>query len=149
ILSEAFPIVVYVDEENWGPKPFRMLKRWTELLGYRKFVIEKWRSYNVFGWGRNIVGRITEAKGRRNDLDVKGEEFGRSEEEREELRFLSSQFFHGVMSNRKRGNAIHNLVVEGAQLEGLVEIHNVVYNHFEQHFQAPIVDRPRIDNLQF
>ncbi|MCI42713.1 endonuclease/exonuclease/phosphatase family protein, partial [Trifolium medium] len=84
-----------------------------------------------------------------NVLDVKGEEGGLSVEEMEEIHFLSShvmslsklncinhwqksrlgwlkdgdansKFFHGVMSSRKRGNAIHSLVVNGSQVEGVL-----------------------------
>jgi hypothetical protein len=36
------------------------------------------------------------------------------------------------MSNRKRGHAIHSLVVDGAWVEGVVGI----FNHFEKHFLA-------------
>jgi len=33
-----------VDEENWGPRPIRMLK-------CSQFVLDKWRSFRVDGWG--------------------------------------------------------------------------------------------------
>ncbi|PNY13834.1 cysteine-rich receptor-like protein kinase [Trifolium pratense] len=180
-LSDHCPIVLSVDEENWGPKPFHMLRSWSDMPRYKEFVIEKWRSFNVYGWGgfvlkeklkllkgslkewhlnhgRNIEGRIKETKDRIHDLDVKGEGVGLNEEESEELRVLSSQllslsslncrnqwqksrlvwlkdgdanskFFHGVVSSRRRGNAIHNLVAKG--------------------HQSPNNDRPGIDNLQF
>ncbi|GAU21183.1 hypothetical protein TSUD_11000 [Trifolium subterraneum] len=192
-LSDHCPIVLSVDEENWGPKPFRMLRSWSDMPGYKEFVIEKWRSFNVSGWGgfvlkeklkllkgslkewhlkhgRNIEGRIKETKERMHDLDVKGEGVGLNDEEREELRVLSTQvlslsslncrnqwqksrlvwlkdgdanskFFHDVMSSRRRGNAIHNLVVEGHQVEGVSGMRNAIFNHFEKHFQAPIIDR--------
>jgi hypothetical protein len=73
-----------------------MLKCWAELPGSREFVVEKWRSFSVHGWGgyvlkeklkllkgslkvwhlqhaRNIEGRIMEGKDRMNVLGVKGE----------------------------------------------------------------------------
>jgi len=48
-LSDHCPLVLFVDEENWGPRPLRMLKCWDSFPGYRVFVENKWRSFNVVG----------------------------------------------------------------------------------------------------
>ena len=48
-LSDHCPLQLSVDEENWGPRPTRMLKCWQDMHGYKKFVIEKWRSFEVEG----------------------------------------------------------------------------------------------------
>jgi len=33
-LSDHVPLVLFVDEDNWGPRPLRMLKCWANFLGY-------------------------------------------------------------------------------------------------------------------
>jgi len=48
-LSDHVPLILYVDEDNWGPLPFRMLKCWVDLPGYDQLVREKWASYNIEG----------------------------------------------------------------------------------------------------
>jgi len=89
-----------------------MLKCWQDILGYRQFVQDKWKSLNVEGWGRfvlreklkllksalkewhsvhlqNIPGRIESLKSRLSDLDEKAAEDVLSVEEIEELRGIS------------------------------------------------------------
>lgn len=34
-LSDHYPLQLSVDEEDWGPRPSRMLKCWQELPGYK------------------------------------------------------------------------------------------------------------------
>jgi hypothetical protein len=74
-----------------------MLKCWSEVPGYKQFVIEKWRSLEVHGWGdfvvqeklkqikralkdwhrahtSNLHGRINTLKERVAELDKKGEQ---------------------------------------------------------------------------
>lgn len=48
-LSDHVPLVLLVDEANWGPRPLRMLKCWGEYPGYADFVKDKWGSFNVQG----------------------------------------------------------------------------------------------------
>jgi len=54
-LSDHCPLLLSVDEENWGPRPVRMLKCWQELTGYKQFVKEKWQSLEVEGWGVYVL----------------------------------------------------------------------------------------------
>ena len=54
-VSDHCPLQLLVDEANWGPRPFRMLKCWQDMAGYHQFVSEKWRSYNVEGWGSFVL----------------------------------------------------------------------------------------------
>jgi len=37
-LSDHCPILLSMDEENWGPRPRCMLKCWPDLPGYKQFV---------------------------------------------------------------------------------------------------------------
>jgi hypothetical protein len=54
-LSDHCPLLLSVDEENWGPRPSRMLKCWQDFPVYKQFVIDQWNSFNVVGWGGFIL----------------------------------------------------------------------------------------------
>lgn len=54
-LSDHCPIFLYVDEENWGPRPSRMLKCWQDTPGYKQFVRDKWKSFQIVGWGGFVL----------------------------------------------------------------------------------------------
>ncbi|CAJ2657379.1 unnamed protein product [Trifolium pratense] len=110
-LSDHCPLVLSADEEDWGPRPSRMLKCWKDVPGYHSFVREKWNSFQVDGWAghvlkekfklikaglkewhrvhtHNLPSRIESLKARLAALDEKGEEEVHTEEELTE--------FHGV-----------------------------------------------------
>ena len=101
-----------MDEENWGPRPVRMLKCWQELPGYTQFVKEKWRTLQIKGWGgyvlheklklinaalkewhsvhaKNILGKIEDLKNRLSELDDQVDEGGLSVEELDEMRNIT------------------------------------------------------------
>lgn len=101
-----------MDEENWGPRPSRMLKCWQEMPGYKQFVKEKWQSFQVDGWGgyilraklkliklalkewhmvhvKHIPCKIDALKTRLPELDVKGEDGGLLANEIDELRGIT------------------------------------------------------------
>jgi hypothetical protein len=200
-LSDHVPMILYVIEENWGPRPFRMLKCWTDLPGYEQFVTKKWRSFNTEGWGayvlkeklklikgslkewhqrhsQNMDGRCRMVKERMALLDIKGESSALKDDEVVELHDLSenlhslsriqtsicwqqsrlrwlqegdanTKFFNGIMSSRRRRNAIQMLQVNGVQIEGVQNIRATVFNHFSSHFRHIEVEQPRVDNLCF
>ncbi|GAU37209.1 hypothetical protein TSUD_144420 [Trifolium subterraneum] len=52
------------------------------------------------------------------------------------------------MSSR-RGNAISNIVVDNVIVEGVPNIREAVFKHFENHFRSVNIARPNIANLQF
>jgi hypothetical protein len=54
-LSDHCPLLLTVNEENWGPRPSRMLKCWSDVPGYKQFVIEKWREMHIQGWGGFVL----------------------------------------------------------------------------------------------
>jgi len=108
-LSDHCPLFLTVNEEDWGPRPSRMLKCWNEVSGYKQFMTEKWRSLDVHGWSgfvlqkklkklkialkewhrihvSNLLGRIRKLKERVADLDKKGEQTTLSVDELDELR---------------------------------------------------------------
>ena len=111
-LSDHCLLQLSVDEENWGPRPVRMLKCWQDLSGYKKFVKEKWQSLEVEGWGgfvlreklkliktalkdwhsihaKNLPGKIEGLKVRLSVLDGQADDGGLSQEELEEMRNIT------------------------------------------------------------
>jgi len=54
-LSDHVPVMLYVDDTNWGPRPLRMLKCWSDYPGYTDFVREKWVSFVYQGWGDFVL----------------------------------------------------------------------------------------------
>ncbi|GAU47231.1 hypothetical protein TSUD_107670 [Trifolium subterraneum] len=113
-LSDHCPLVLVASEEDWGPRPLRMLKCWKDVPGYDIFVKEKWNSLQVDGWGgfvlkeklkmikvalkewhmshvQNLPSRIDSLKTRLSDLDSKGEE--------EDLSVAEVEDMHGITSD--------------------------------------------------
>ncbi|XP_039683765.1 uncharacterized protein [Medicago truncatula] len=155
-LSDHVPVVLDVDNANWGPRPLQ------------------WHQQHF----KNLDGKILEAKNQISSLDIKGEEAELLEEEVKELHDLSVQLhsmarvqtsmnwqkarmnwvregdansknFHNMMSSRQRRNAIHLVHVDGVLVEGVQNIHTAVYNHYSSHFRALDVLRPGVDGLNF
>ena len=54
-LSDHCPLQLSVEEEDWGPRPTRMLKCWQDLPGYKQFVLENWRFYQITGLGGFVL----------------------------------------------------------------------------------------------
>jgi len=54
-VSDHCPLQLSVDEENWGPRPIRMLKCWQDMPGYKQFVSDKWKSLSIDGWGGFVL----------------------------------------------------------------------------------------------
>jgi hypothetical protein len=127
---------------------------------------------------KNLPCRITSLKDRLSLLDEKGEVSMLSETEIDEVHTISdelhslsrahtsiswqqsrmnwlregdanSKFFHGIMSSRRRGNAISSILVDGALVEGVTHVREVVFSHFSAHFKAVYEDRSTVDNLTF
>jgi len=111
-LSDHCAVILSVDEQNWGPRPFRMLKCWADVPGYKNFVSSKWRSFQVEGskgyvmkekfkmikealkeWHsnhtNNLPGKIAHVKDRIAVLDDRGVVASLGVEEVEELHRLT------------------------------------------------------------
>ncbi|MCH83612.1 cysteine-rich receptor-like protein kinase, partial [Trifolium medium] len=162
-LFDHCPLILSANEEDWGPRPSRMLKCWKDILGYMPFVRDKWNSLQVDGWGgymlkekfkmikvalkdwhmarsQNLPSRIDSLKVRLATLDQKG---GAEEGD------ANSKYFHATLSSRRRGNSISSIQVEGVPVEGVAHIRLAVVSHFTSHFKATNVERPGVDNLLF
>jgi hypothetical protein len=61
----------------------------------------------------------------------------------------NSKFFHNVMRNRQRRNAIHLVHVDGVLVEGVQNIRSTVFAHFSQHYRAVEGDRPSVAGMNF
>jgi hypothetical protein len=46
---------LWADEENYEPRPSRMLKCRIDVFGYAQFVWDKWNSLQVAGWGGSVI----------------------------------------------------------------------------------------------
>jgi len=53
------------------------------------------------------------------------------------------------MSRRCRGNNISSFLVNGVWVEGVSEIRQAVFSHFEAHCKVVVVERPSVENHSF
>jgi len=61
----------------------------------------------------------------------------------------NTNFFHAVMSNRRRQNTINLVSVNGVNVEGVQNIKAAVFNHFSSHFKRVETVRPGVEALPF
>lgn len=124
-LSDHCPLILSVDEENWGPRPSRFLKCWSNTPGYKQFVTDKWKALQVEGWGgyvlkekfkliklalkewhishsHNVAVKIDSLKVRLAELDGKGKV--------EELSDAECVELHGVSENIHSLSRLHNSI---------------------------------------
>ncbi|GAU20182.1 hypothetical protein TSUD_352460 [Trifolium subterraneum] len=162
-LSDHCPLLLSVDEENWGPRPVRMLKCWHDIPGFRQFVIDKWQSLQVEGWG------VLDSKGEEDELTVEEVAIYRSISSElhsmsrvntsinwQQSRLLwlhegdaNSKYFHSVLASQRRQNALSAIMVDGERVEGVMPVRQAVFNHFSSHFRAGNEVRPTVEELQF
>jgi len=54
-LSDHVPLMLHVDDTNWGPRPLRLMKCWADFNGYVEFVRDKLNSFSLDGWGCHVL----------------------------------------------------------------------------------------------
>jgi hypothetical protein len=59
----------------------------------------------------------------------------------------NSKYLRSMMESRQRRNAISSTQVDGATVEGVPSVRQVVFTYFASHFKASNVERPGVDNL--
>lgn len=59
----------------------------------------------------------------------------------------STKLFHGVMEGRKISNGILNMVLNGAQVEGVRKVRKTMFDHFDSYFRA--CSNVRLELLNF
>ena len=145
-----------------------------EKLKLIKCKLKEWHQQH----SKNLEGRCTTVKEQMSFLYTKGETTVLLEEEVSELHDLSVSlhslsriqtsmcwqqarlkwlqegdantiFFNGVMSSRRRRNAIQMLQVNGVQVEGVQNVREAVLHHFSSHYKATNVVRPGVEELRF
>jgi hypothetical protein len=145
-----------------------------EKLKMVKLALREWHQNHTY----NIPSKISNMKERISVLDEKWEVSSLGTEEVEELHGLSEElhslsrihssiswqqsrlnwlreggsnfkFFHGTLSSRRRVNTISVINVGGVMIEGVSNVREAVFNHFADHFSAPVVERPRPLDLNF
>jgi len=145
-----------------------------EKLKLMKLALKDWHQRH----SQNLPARILTLKDKIASLDLKGESTALSDGEIQELHGLSenlfslsrinssicwqqsrvqwfkegdanSKKFHQVMSSRRSRNAIPCFLVNGALVEGVVNVRNAVFNHFRTHFQPVQSTRPSMEGINF
>jgi len=61
----------------------------------------------------------------------------------------NSKFFHGIMSSRKRINAIPFFLVICVMIKDVDNVRNAVFSHFSTHYKSVNVECPSMGNVQF
>lgn len=154
--------------EGWGGF---ILK---EKLKQIKSDLKEWH----LSHSHNIPGKISSLKNQINVLDSKGEVDILSDEDMNTLHELSLElhslsqvnasiswqqsrllwlregdanpkYYHAIMSGRRHRNAISSVVVNDNLIEGVDNAREAVFGHFQSHFQAPPINRPKVDDLPF
>ena len=139
-----------------------------------KLALREWHQSH----SQNLPAKIMSLKDKISTLDFQGESVDLHEEEvedlhsfTEELSTLSrmkssicwqqsrlqwlhegdanSKFFHGIMSSRRRRNAIPFFLVNGVLVEGVDNVRSAVFSHFSSHFSATGVEHPSMDGVHF
>ncbi|XP_057447160.1 uncharacterized protein LOC130738983 [Lotus japonicus] len=54
-VSDHCPILLRSSIINWGPKPFRVLNFWFEDPGFKRFVEENWKGFQINGCGAFVL----------------------------------------------------------------------------------------------
>jgi len=61
----------------------------------------------------------------------------------------NSKYIHALMTDRRHRNAISSILVDGDRVEGVFDVREAVFNHFEHHFKYFASNTSRVDNLHF
>ncbi|GAU49774.1 hypothetical protein TSUD_141640 [Trifolium subterraneum] len=67
-LSDHFPLILREQEEDWGPRPFRMMKCWRDFPDYNNFVRDQLGSYFIDGWGDFVLNQFKSQRISRSDI---------------------------------------------------------------------------------
>ncbi|XP_028066189.1 uncharacterized protein LOC114269125 [Camellia sinensis] len=75
LLSDHCPILLMVDNRDWGPKPFRFLNAWTSHPKFLNVVKRAWNQSVHLGWaGHRIFMKLKDVKSALKQWNI--EEFG-------------------------------------------------------------------------
>ncbi|PNX56427.1 cysteine-rich receptor-like protein kinase, partial [Trifolium pratense] len=132
-LSDHCPLVLSANEEDWGPRPSRMLKCWKDIPGLSA-LDEK--------GGEDDLSEedLVEFHGVSSDIHSLSRLHASISWQQSRSLWLkegdaNSKYFHSVLASRRRRNALSVIQVDGASVEGVNPIRQAVFSHFESHFQ--------------
>ncbi|XP_068472346.1 uncharacterized protein [Phaseolus vulgaris] len=200
-ISDHCAVVLKEVSVDWGPRPFRCLDVWHKDSTFKDFVRTKWASYDVQGrgififkeklkklkadlkvWNKEVFGDVNlaseELQKRINVLDIKDDDRGLDESEREERRSLlanlnkvmfkqeaimsqkarqkwlkqgdlNTKFFHLSVKWRRARNELHGMFVNGRWCEDKEVIKDKVRVYFEDRFARKEGCQVRLDNVRF
>ncbi|GAU18974.1 hypothetical protein TSUD_178910 [Trifolium subterraneum] len=125
---------------------FTQVARMRGLSDHCPIVLDKWNFYQVDGWGGGRDGplycggygaswcyvRLTLSLSRLNASICWQQSRWLKEGD------ANTKYFHSVLANRRRGNAISSLQVGGITVEGVAPIRHAVVSHFASHFKAEV-----------
>jgi len=154
--------------EGWGGY---VLKEKLKLI---KLALREWHQNH----SQNLPAKILSLKDKISALDSKGESIVLPDDEVEDLHGFTeelfslsrmnssicwqqsrlqwlregdanSKFLHGIMSSRRRRNALPLFLVNGMLVEGVDNVRSVVFTHFSSHFCPSGVVRLSMDGVHF
>jgi len=129
-LSDHCPILLTMDEANWGPRP--------KLTEEFDLLIEEVEELHSLSADLHSLSRIKTSM----------------QWQKSRLLWLkegdaNSKKIHCIMSSCRRENSIASLIVDGVPMESVDGIRGAVFNHFSSHFRSVVVERPSVENLNF
>ncbi|GAU18665.1 hypothetical protein TSUD_124980 [Trifolium subterraneum] len=152
-LSDHCPLIMSVGEENWGPQAFtyaEMLERysWIDSLKVRLEALE--------GKGEETIlsdADLGDLHGIASDIHSLSRLHACISWKSSRSIWLkegdaNSKYFHSIIASCGRDNIFTTIQVDGITMKGVQPICQAV-SHFASHFKASIVERPKVDNLQF
>ncbi|OMO92976.1 reverse transcriptase [Corchorus capsularis] len=136
-LSDHNPILLSVDDTNWGPKPFKFFSHWLEQKGFQELMSKAWHDFEVEGTVENDLKQILVEK--KAELWKLYRLVERSWQQKARMQWLrdgdkNSKFFHLVASNRARRNHIEKIEINGKTFVHPEEVKEGISSFFEKFY---------------
>ncbi|GJZ82931.1 RNA-directed DNA polymerase, eukaryota [Tanacetum coccineum] len=149
-VSDHCPILMSVDEVNFGPKCFKIFNHWMDIEGFDNFIESSWNNEWDTKAEEGCLTSTDRLKREEYLMDLNFLE----KNERDSLKQKSkvkwavkgdenTKFFHSrVNKNSKRQN-INGLVYNGSWVEAPETIFLATFNHFASRFHEEKPNRPK------
>nr|GEV12590.1 RNA-directed DNA polymerase, eukaryota [Tanacetum cinerariifolium] len=154
-LSDHRPILLREVITDNGATPFRMYHYWFSLHGFEQMVTHTWNSIVLDD--RNGMVRLKKKmqflkKEIRQMQDIKSFD-ARDCMQKAKIQWTiegdeNSKFFHGIINRKLANLAIKGVMVDGEWMDDPSRVKEEFHSHFATRFQAPRVNRSRL-NFRF